>query len=275
MTPELDTIGEEDFARLVTAHAPRLLRLAWRLAPQGVDPDDLVQDTFERAWRHRGRFRRDAAPATWLHAILVNRVHDLHRRACRSDVDTEQNDLDQLIDLQVSDPAELVARAETEQELRGALSRLGTSERTAVALHDGEGWSASEIATLTDCSTEAAHKRIQRGRFRLLEALHHGDVPAHEAPPLSCRAARRATSDYLDGHLDSADRSGVEAHLRDCVHCPPVVQALSGVRSAMAANLHADPSAVLLARLKRSVRIATHQSVAAGAAEEASTTTER
>ena len=112
-------------------------------------------------------------------------------------------------------------------------------ERAAVALHDGEGFRASEVARLLDCSEDAAHKRIQRGRFRLagvLNSPHDGPQP-----PLGCKSARRNASAYLDGELRADQAREVELHLSDCRHCPPVIQAVIGIRRAM----NSDPTKAL------------------------------
>jgi RNA polymerase sigma-70 factor (ECF subfamily) len=242
-------------ARAIEAHGSRLERLAGRIAPPGVEADDLLQETFERAWRSRERFREDAAVGTWLQSILINRARD-HIRAwvrVRDGAAERVASEARLLDLSVGDPEQVITRAEREQELRAALAKLPMPERAAVALHDGEGFRASEVARLLDCTEDAAHKRIQRGRFRLARVL---DVP-HEGPPppLGCISARRSASAYLDGDL-AADRAReVEQHLSDCEHCPPVMQAIIGIRGALSA---APTQALLpstLGRLRDAVRL--------------------
>lgn len=74
-------MDEPAFVAAMSAELPRLQRLARRVACGTTDPDDLVEDTLERAWRSRDRFRADSTAPTWLHRILVNRAIDLCRRA--------------------------------------------------------------------------------------------------------------------------------------------------------------------------------------------------
>ena len=238
-------MDSQDFAKAVEEHGPRLYRLAGRLAPPGVDPDDLLQETFERAWRHRDRFRGQASLGTWLHSIMVNRARD-HTRAWMRlrDRAAERPGSDaRLLDLSLEDPAEVVARAEREDELRIALAQLPLAERSVVALHDGEGFTASEIAQMFHSSEAATHKRIQRGRFRLAQVLEspHGV----SQPPLSCRIARRSASAYLDGELPPAAAHEVEQHLNECDHCPPVMQAIIGIRGALSSTPERLPPATL------------------------------
>lgn len=121
----------------------------------------MVQDTFERAWRASGALRDQAATGAWLRQILLNRVRDVARRDALIAFEPG-DDLANLLSFSVDDPQGVIARAEQEHELRAALARLSVSDRAAVALHDGGGWSASEVARILGCSTEAAHKRIQR-----------------------------------------------------------------------------------------------------------------
>jgi RNA polymerase sigma-70 factor (ECF subfamily) len=243
------------FSRAIETYGARLQRVAGRIAPPGVEADDLLQETFERAWRARERFRGDAAVGTWLHSILVNRARDHARvwmRVRDNAVERVASEV-RLLDLSVENPEQVVARAESERELRAALARLPMPERAAVALHDGEGFRASEIASMLDCSEDAAHKRIQRGRFRLARVL---DLP-HEGqrPPLSCRSARRSASAYLDGELPESQAREVEEHLSDCEHCPPVMQAIIGIRGALGATPAQALPAPTLERLRQTVRL--------------------
>jgi RNA polymerase sigma-70 factor (ECF subfamily) len=248
-------MDSQDFARAVEAYGSRLYRLAGRIAPPGVDPDDLVQETFERAWRNRDRFRSEASVATWLHSIMLNRARDYTRAwmRARHRVAERFGSEAGLLDVNIEDPAEVVARAEREEDLRAALAQLPPPERSVVALHDGEGFPAATIAEMLGCSESAAHKRIQRGRFRLARLL---DVP-HQGtpPPLSCRVARRSASAYLDGELPSVAARDVEQHLSDCLHCPPVMQAIIGIRGALSSPPARPMPASLLDRLRQTVNL--------------------
>lgn len=80
-------VKEEDrrraFGRLVREHAVILHGLARRLATHPEDAEDLVQETFLRAWKDRGRFRGDADIGTWLYRILLNVCLDRRRRHAR------------------------------------------------------------------------------------------------------------------------------------------------------------------------------------------------
>ncbi|MDN5856034.1 MAG: RNA polymerase sigma factor [Actinomycetia bacterium] len=133
------------FAAAISTELPRLHRLARRVACITTDPDDLVQDTLERAWRSRDRFRAESTAATWLHRILVNRAIDLCRRAGQNALTgLDTIDDEHLLDLGIDDPVAVIAAAEDTARLRVALSRLAPDERMVLVLHDGEGWSARD-----------------------------------------------------------------------------------------------------------------------------------
>ena len=119
--------------------------------------------------------------------------------------------------------------------LRAALRRLAPADRIALVLHDAEGWSASEVAELLDVGTDAAHKRIQRARTRLIAALAD-PVSAALAPPASaCRDARAHAHDLLEGTLDESARVAIQEHLDTCPICPAALQAAAGVLSGLRA----------------------------------------
>lgn len=206
--------------------------------------DDLVQDTLERAWKGRSGFREGSAVSTWLHRILINRAQDLGQRVSAVPADVESLSDRQLFGFEIEDPADVLERAHNAALLREALSRLAPLDRTLLVLHDGEGWQVKAIAEACGLEPPAAHKRLQRARFRLAGALVGPQAP--KAPSLeTCLSARAMAGDYFEGVLNPEDRAWIEAHLGGCVHCPPIAQALMGLRGALSAGLtatqlHAD-----------------------------------
>jgi RNA polymerase sigma-70 factor (ECF subfamily) len=219
------------FRDAVVAAIPRLRRLAYRVACPETDPDDLVQDTLERAWRSRERFRADATVTTWLHRILVNRAADLCRQT-RVVASLDADTVESLMDFEVDDVDTLLSRAADTAELRAALSRLPTNERMVLALHDGEGWTARRVGDVCGLTTAAVHKRLQRGRVRLTRELA-GVQGRAQRPSPHCLRVRANASDYVDGRLCGDRKRWVEEHIRCCAQCPSLVQALIGLRAAL------------------------------------------
>jgi len=130
------------------------------------------------------------------------------------------------------DPAAVVERASTREELEDGLARVPFIYRTAVVLHDAEGWTVREIAELEEIGLPAAKQRLRRGRMAPVSALATGAERRHalKGLPMRCWDARRHVSEYLDGALDPETVDIVEAHLESCPTCPPLYAALVGVR---------------------------------------------
>jgi sulfide:quinone oxidoreductase len=229
-------MDREEFARLTAGQTEGLALLARRLVLPGLDPDDLLQDTLERAWRSYETLQNREAVGAWLRMIMVNRVRDEARRE-RLVSFTALQDVLEPEDLDIADPLAVIAAAEQEDRLRCALRMLPYDELFAVVLIDGEGWRANEVAAVCACSAGAIHKRVQRARARL--ALHLATVSGQRrSRPVStaCHTARGLASDYLDRSLGAEQRAEVEAHLRSCERCPPVLQALQGIVAALGAG---------------------------------------
>jgi anti-sigma factor RsiW len=111
-----------------------------------------------------------------------------------------------------------------------------------------------QIAAVLGISLPAAKQRLRRGRMILVSALAHGRErrAANSSVPLSCWDAREQVSGYLDGDLDASARAALEVHLANCATCPPLFQALVGVRASLGALR--DPDSVVPAELAGRVR---------------------
>jgi RNA polymerase sigma-70 factor (ECF subfamily) len=180
---------------------------------------------------------------------VLNRAADLATRARPAPVDIETLDEAELFGFEVDDPVALLERAADDAAMRAALSKLNPVDRMVLVLHDGEGWGAKEIAEACGLAPAAAHKRIQRGRFRLANALNEpaGDPKPNEG---HCVQYRSLAPDYLDGQLSDEQKAAVGAHLRECQFCPPLAQAVIGLREALErgcqpTDIHAQTSRFL------------------------------
>ncbi|MBN0974700.1 sigma-70 family RNA polymerase sigma factor [Gordonia polyisoprenivorans] len=209
-----------------------LRRFAAAITRSPADTDDLVQDVLERAWRNRRTFRSESALSTWLYRIAINRARDVAARAENQrtepsgtgDIDGPISDLEH---------PETVAQALSDRStVRAALATLTVEDRMVLALHDGEGWTATQIGAVGALTTAAVYKRIHRARVKLLRALDNG--PAHPRnDSQACRRTLAAASDYLDGRLDVDASARIDTHLRQCRRCPPIAQALIGIKTAL------------------------------------------
>jgi len=246
--------GEGDaFASALMAELPRLVHLAARLVRDPDQAQDCAQETIVGAWRRRDQLRDGQALGAWLRRSLVNRIID-RSRAHRDELDIDAVESDWHDNDWSVVPERVLERAEMRDELEDALARLPAVYRVAVVLHDALAWTAAEIASATGASLPATKQRLRRGRMMLVSALASDDERrlASEAQPLRCWRARRHISGYLDGELDDATKSAVEAHLEGCPTCPPLYASLVGVRATLGGIR--DPDSVVEAEMASRIR---------------------
>lgn len=159
------------FDELVKATYQRVHALALRLTGNEHDADDVVQDTYVRAFRSLRKFRGDARFSTWLHRITANSASTLMGRSQRH----RHDDIDTVIDLadhrEDSDPEFQLQNGAVGARLRKALDNLPERLRNVVVLRDVHGLSHREIAEELDISEAAAKVRLHRARARLRDGL--------------------------------------------------------------------------------------------------------
>jgi RNA polymerase sigma factor (sigma-70 family) len=158
---------KDELERLYEEHASALFGfLVYRTGDRGL-AEDLVADTFVRAFRARRSFdRRRARPKTWLYSIALNLLRDHLRRK-----DAEQRALERV---GAPDPAQTVhghERVEQRDQVQRALSTLSLEEREAVALRYGAELTVPEIAELTGQPLTTVQGRLSRALKRLRRNL--------------------------------------------------------------------------------------------------------
>lgn len=232
------------------------------------DAQDLVQDTLVRALERGDSYRGDASLATWLHRVMYHAFVDRLRRDRRvvpvdddhiAAVERAWQD-----DAYTVDAERVVARAEATADLLDALARLPYDARSAVLLHDAEGWTAAQVAQVQEVSLAAAKGRIRRGRTMLVSLLA-GDAAPRPAKdvPMRCWDARSRVDDYLDDALEARERLALERHLAGCPTCPALYAGLVGVRGALGGLR--DPDTVVAPEVARRLRaVAAGDTAAAG-----------
>jgi RNA polymerase sigma-70 factor (ECF subfamily) len=248
-------LGADDLEALVSQAAPDLYRFALSLTGVRADAEDLVQETFLRALEKRDTFRGDASLKTWMHRILHHLAIDRGRRPDR-EVPLAQVEEKWRDDAYTVDSAAVVERAETRDELHDALVRLPFIYRSAVVLHDVEGWTMNNVAEAQGVALPAAKQRLRRGRMMLVTALAGGAERrvALRGVPLGCWDARRRVSEYLNGDLDREEAALIERHLGSCPTCPPLYVSLVGVHAQL--GRLRDPDSVVPPRLQGRIRTA-------------------
>lgn len=168
---------EEAFAALVQEHSRRVFQLAFRMTRNEQDAEDVVQESFFRAYRQLGRFQAKADFGTWLYRITVNCAIDTLRtrqqrvKAYMDPIDEAANPLPTLD----PGPDRLAQSAQLGELVGKALSGLSAVERAAFTLRHDEGRSIEEICGLLNLGKSAAKHAVFRAVRKLrtvLEPLH-------------------------------------------------------------------------------------------------------
>jgi RNA polymerase sigma factor (sigma-70 family) len=169
-------MNQENFERLYAEHAGPLYGfLAYRTGNRAL-AEDLLADTFERAWTSRRRFDlRRGSRKTWLYAIALNRLRDHARRQV-----VEDRALDQVAQLQNGNGGGngTIEHVELRQVLLTAMDLLEEPEREALSLRYGADLSLREIADILAVPRSTVEGRVYRGLKKLSEELMEEEHPA-------------------------------------------------------------------------------------------------
>lgn len=165
------------FAALVERHSRSVFRLAFRMTGNEQDAEDLVQETFLKAYKQIHKFDNRSAFGTWIYRIAANCSLDLIRsRKNRKEQQASAADNDQtgwLEQVAAADPSpERLARSgQITSLLKQALDQLTDLERTAFILRHYEGRGIAEIARILDVEANAAKHSVFRAVQKLRRAL--------------------------------------------------------------------------------------------------------
>src|SRR5947207_12865479 len=138
----------EAFRALVERHSRSVFRLAFRMTGNEQDAEDVVQESFLRAYRQLGRFESRANFGTWLYRIVANCSVDLMRAKQARHDQTRREPLETASDVSAvnaPDPQRLAESGEIERRVQDALGALSPLERAAFTLRHYEGRSIDAI----------------------------------------------------------------------------------------------------------------------------------
>ncbi len=165
-----------DFSSGELPYRAQLRRAALRLAHSPENADDLLQDTYLKAYRYYGTFRVGSNLRAWLFTILRNTFINDYRRRRKSPIMVAIADLEATPRSELASPVGVVIRtaedelveASFDEEVRRALTELPFVFRVVVLLADIEGHSYKEIAAILAIPVGTVMSRLFRGH-RLLE----------------------------------------------------------------------------------------------------------
>lgn len=169
----------EAYRVLVERHSRSLFRLAYRMTGNEQDAEDVVQETFLRAYKQLNRYESRASFSTWIYRIAANASLDLLRSRRRrqemvvQDREEGETAMDVIDHVAAPDPQpdRLVFSGQVQERVAEAMNELSQQERTAFVLRHFEGQSIEEIGTALGLNTNAAKHSIFRAVQKLRRAL--------------------------------------------------------------------------------------------------------
>lgn len=169
--------GDGDaFRLLVERHSRSVFRLAFRMTGNEQDAEDVVQETFLRAYKQLSHYESRSSFATWLYRIASNYSLDLIRMRKRHE-DKRENDPEEgrsIMDtVAATEPAQdrLVFSNQVQSSVTAAMNELSDLERSAFVLRHFEGMSIEEIGTMLGTSLNATKHSIFRAVQKLRKRL--------------------------------------------------------------------------------------------------------
>jgi RNA polymerase sigma-70 factor (ECF subfamily) len=179
--PDLAALQRKEkgaFARLVDAHSDKIYRLALKMLGDQQDAEDVLQETFIKAFNHIDGFEGRSKLSTWLYRIAVNEALMLLRKrkgkltSIEAGVELDDGEVmpRQIVDWCCLPERELM-KDQTRQAINRAIHTLSDANRAAFLLRDVEGLSTQEAAEVLEISESALKVRLMRARLALREEL--------------------------------------------------------------------------------------------------------
>jgi RNA polymerase sigma-70 factor, ECF subfamily len=218
----------EEFTELTGGYRPELLAHCYRMLGSVHEAEDLVQDTYLRAWRSFDSFEGRSSVRVWLYRIATNAclsaLGHRSRRVLPAGIGAPGEDPDRpltlagpevdwvqpLPDARLVDPATAATARDTVRlAMIAALQHLPPRQRAALILRDVLGWPAAEAAELLGLSTDALTSALARARGGLARARLTEESAGVRATP-----AERALADRYAAAFESGDIDGLLRLLR-------------------------------------------------------------
>lgn len=183
--------AEQAIPRLLETHGGLIYNLGLRMCGRKTDAEDLVQETFLRAFRKWEQFEGRAQPSTWLYTIAVRACKRIKRK--RAGQPQRMQSLAELLptpqDGEIPDlpsdhdgPLEHVLRREAQEAVQHAITKLPPAFRMALLLKDIVEFSVEEVAQVLGIKEATVKTRVHRGRLLLRKELVK-KLPKRKAPP--------------------------------------------------------------------------------------------
>jgi len=167
-----------EFDQLVERYHKQAYNIAYRMAGNHADAEDLTQEAFIRAFRFFGQYRRELPFDSWLYKIMSNVFIDRLRRKPKvkirsidQPVATDEGEAQFDIADKSAGPEDIVLSTQMDSRVQTALENLPEAFRITVIYADIEGLSYEEIAEATNTNIGTVRSRLHRGRRLLRDKL--------------------------------------------------------------------------------------------------------
>jgi RNA polymerase sigma-70 factor (ECF subfamily) len=236
LLPAGQAVDRAAFARLAEPYRRELLAHCYRMLGSYRDAEDMVQETYLRAWRGLDRFEGRASLRAWLHRIATNACLNAlasgrarrvlpealgppAERPPAGEPATDVAWLEPFPDAALAQLPDGAPGPEARYELResiqlafvAAVQQLSPRQRAVLLLRDVLGWSAAETARLLDMSLASANSALQHARAKLERQFPDGRPPAWSPPD----ARQRALVERYMRAWEKADLDRLVAMLRE------------------------------------------------------------
>jgi RNA polymerase sigma-70 factor, ECF subfamily len=175
-------IGRETFSVDAMQYAPQLFSTALRMTRNRADAEDLMQETYTKAWRAFDSYQQGTNLRAWLFRILTNTYINKYNSQLRKPIETELDEVEELYlfkRLGAFDQSQLSQSAEdqmlemfTDDEVKNAIEELPETFRIPLLMSDVEGFSYKEIAEILDIPIGTVMSRLHRGRKAMQKMLY-------------------------------------------------------------------------------------------------------
>jgi RNA polymerase sigma-70 factor (ECF subfamily) len=174
--------AEVAITRLLRTHGDRVYRIGLHMCATPEDAEDLVQETFRRAYRNWGQFKGRSAPSTWLYTIATRVAKRQHRRRSGEPrtvtslyrrLPSGQEAVVEVVSLEES-PLEQVVREEAEARLEAMVADLPLRFQLPLVLKEIADFSIAEIAAILGLKRNTVKTRIYRARMAMRKTLVEG-----------------------------------------------------------------------------------------------------
>ena len=170
---------KKEFEGLALPHIDSLYNFAIKLTRNEGDAEDLVQETYLRAYKFFDKYKKNTHIKAWLFSILRNTFINIYRKKKKEPEKVDFHSVEQFIDkltdrdnlLSKDDISNDLTKETFDSEIKSALDELPEDFRNVILLSDIEGFSYQEISDVLKCPVGTVMSRLHRGRKMLYKNL--------------------------------------------------------------------------------------------------------